>query len=165
MIWLPSLSSFVTRDVSFLWRASFYAMIAMSKEVGGTRQSLVEVRRGLLRLHKALVDSERAAFEVGSGALSNGQFLQLLLQDPYFAWLRPYSTLIAEIDGALAADDGIDSAQASTFVRRVRELVSVTEVNTGADSRYHEVRSRDPDVLFAHAELARRLKDAGAPIG
>ena len=140
-------------------------MIAMSKEGEVSRQSLVEVRRGLLRLHKALVDSERAAFEVGSGALSNGQFLQLLLQDPYFTWLRPYSALIAEIDEALAADDGIDPPQAGIFVRRVRELVSVTEVNTGAPSRYHEVRSRDPDVLFAHADLARRLKDAGAPIG
>ena len=116
-------------------------------------------------MHKTLVDSERAAFEVGSGALSNGQFLQLLLQDPYFAWLRPYSALIAEIDEALAADDGIDTEPARAFIQRVRELVFVTEVNTGGSSRYHEVRSRDPDVLFAHAELARRLKDAGAPLG
>ena len=61
----------------------------MERPTDPVRQQIVEVRRALLRLHKALIDSERAAFEARAGATSNGQFLQLLLQDPFFVWLRP----------------------------------------------------------------------------
>ena len=124
------------------------------------RQQLVEVRRGLLRLHKALIDSERAAFEARAGTTSNGQFLQLLLQDPFFVWLRPYSGLIARIDEALAADDGVEPATARSFIDQVRELVLPPETGGAGPSRYEEVRSRDPDVLFAHVELTRRLTEA-----
>jgi len=55
------------------------------------RQHLVEVRRGLLRLHKALIDAERGGFEASRGPLTNTQLLGALLDDPHFAWLRPYS--------------------------------------------------------------------------
>ena len=120
-------------------------MIAMSKEGEVSRQSLVEVRRGLLRLHKALVDSERAAFEVGSGALSNGQFLQLLLQDPYFTWLRPYSALIAEIDEALVTR-AVSRLKGST---RFGSQVKVDPANAvhGLDA-YEKVINSGVDVVL-----------------
>ena len=119
------------------------------------RQELVEVRRALLRLHKALVDSERAAFEARSGATSNGQFLQLLLQDPFFVWLRPFSGLIAAMDEALADAEGLPVESAEEFLAQVRSLIGPPEANTGGETRYEEVRGRDPDVLFAHVQLAR----------
>jgi hypothetical protein len=122
------------------------------------RQELVEVRRGLLRLHKALIDAERTAFEAREGALSNGQFLQLLLQDPFFVWLRPFSGLIAAMDEALAAPEGVSAEDATAFVGQVRALIGPPDGNTGGETRYEEVRGRDPDVLFAHVELARRVK-------
>ena len=59
------------------------------------RDHLKEVRRGLLRLHKALIDAERAVWERETGPVSNGRFLQALIEDPFFAWLRPFSGLIA----------------------------------------------------------------------
>ena len=124
------------------------------------RQQLVEIRRGLLRLHKALIDSEREAFEARSGATSNGQFLQLLLQDPFFVWLRPFSGLIAQMDEALAAAEGVSEEEAGAFVAQVRGLFVPTEANSGSETRYEVVRSRDPDVLFAHVELVRRMGPA-----
>ena len=123
------------------------------------RQRFVEARRALLRLHKALVDSERAAYEAREGAVSSGVFLQLLLQDPFFAWLRPYSGLLAAMDGALAADDGLDPSAARGYLAELRALVS-DEGEPGAETRYAEVRRRDPNVLYAHAELFRRLREA-----
>lgn len=125
------------------------------------RQQLVEVRRGLIRLHKALIDSERRVFELRAGATSNGQFLQLLLHDPFFEWLSPFTALIARIDDALAADDGVDIAVARDMVTRVRELVEPTRAVGDAD-RYAQVRDRDPDVLAAHLEMGRRLADVEA---
>jgi hypothetical protein len=122
------------------------------------RQQLVEVRRGLLRLHKALIDSERAAFEARAGATSNSQFLQLLLQDPFFVWLRPFSGLIAQMDEALAAAEGVAAEEAELFLAQVRALIGPPDANSGGETRYEEVRARDPDVLFAHVELARRIR-------
>jgi len=124
------------------------------------RQHLVEVRRALLRLHKALIDSERAAYEARAGVTSNGQFLQLLLQDPFFVWLRPFSGLIAQMDEALAAAEGLSAEDAGVFIAQVRSLIGPPDANTGGETRYEEVRGRDPDVLFAHAELARTVRPA-----
>ena len=127
------------------------------------RQHLKEVRRGLLRLHKALIDSERAVFEARSGTMTNGQFLQSLLQDPFFAWLRPFSGLIAQIDEALAADDGVAPPTARRFIEQVQVLIRPASPDVG-EARYETVRARDPDVLFAHVQLSQRLAGA-AQIG
>jgi hypothetical protein len=127
----------------------------MDRPSDPVRQQLVEVRRALLRLHKALIDSERIAFEARAGATSNGQFLQLLLQDPFFVWLRPFSGLIAAMDQALADAEGVAAEDAEEFLAQVRSLIGPPDANTGGETRYEEVRGRDPDVLFAHVQLAR----------
>lgn len=128
------------------------------------RQSLAEVRRGLLRLHKALIDSERAVFERGGGALTAGRFLQALLQEPFFAWLRPFSGLIVEIDEALATREPIPPERVRDYVVQVRALVAPPEEGGSADERYESVCRRDPGVLQAHLELAGRIADALAAL-
>lgn len=125
------------------------------------RDRLKEVRRGLLRLHKALIDAERAAVERDSGPMSNGRFLQALIQDPYFAWLRPFSGLIVEIDETLSTGEPLPEPQARAFVERVRALV-VPEGEEEA-RRYERVRQLDPGVLIAHVELEARIAAALEP--
>ncbi len=125
------------------------------------REQLVGVRLGLLRLHKTLIDTERAYFERRHGRMTSGQFLQALLQDPYFTWLRPYSGLIVEIDEALAADEPVTAQRARAFIEQVRALVELPEEEDVAPtSRYGELRRRDPDVLMAHVELTSRIAAA-----
>ncbi|HEU0016031.1 MAG TPA: hypothetical protein VFQ45_20305 [Longimicrobium sp.] len=118
---------------------------------------LMEVRRSLLRLHKALIDSERAEFERVRGSMSNGQFLQALLTDPFFAWLRPYSGLLADIDEAFAGEEPVTRDGARAFVDRIRALALPAEAG---DDRLARVRQRDPGVLFAHTELTRGITAA-----
>ncbi len=124
------------------------------------RQKLVEVRRGLLRLHKALIDSEREVYERGHGPMSNGMFLQALLQEPFFAWMRLYSSLLVEIDEALATREPVAEADARAFVERVRALVLLPEEGGSAVERYEVVRQRDPSVLLLHVELTSRISTA-----
>ena len=128
------------------------------------RNQLREIRRGLFRLHKALIDSERALFERGSGPLAPGTFLQHLIHDPFFAWLRPFSSLIVEMDEVLAErDQPVEEAQALGFLARVREMIETSPSHVAPSvSRYDEVHRRDPAVLLAHMELTRRLADAAA---
>ncbi len=110
------------------------------------RQQLREVRRGFFRLHKTLIDTERAAFERAEGRLSDGQFLQALIQDPFFAWLRSYSSLLVEIDEALAAKEPLSRESGRGYIEQVSALVAPAMGDEGAN-RYEQVRQRDPDVL------------------
>lgn len=125
------------------------------------RQALARVRLALLRLHKTLIDSERERFERERGRLSNGQFLQLLIQDDHFAWLRPYSALIVEIDEARSAEEPLGREEALGFVARVRNLVSASDdVPDERPETLEAARVRDPAVLGAHLELMRAVEAA-----
>ncbi|HEU0077575.1 MAG TPA: hypothetical protein VFQ76_08005 [Longimicrobiaceae bacterium] len=121
------------------------------------RDHLKEVRRGLLRLHKALIDAERAVWERDTGPVSNGRFLQALIEDPFFAWLRPFSGLIVEVDERLATGEPLPHAEASAYVERIRALVQPTGDEA---ERYERVRQRDAGVLLAHVELEARIDAA-----
>ena len=57
------------------------------------RERLTRMRDGLLELHRRLLDSERAAYERDVARITTtGQYLGLVLNDPWFAWLREPST-------------------------------------------------------------------------
>src|SRR5688572_30229445 len=69
-------------------------------------EQLNHLRRALLALHKALLDHERIRYEQLRGRFeSSGELLQLVLNDPWFAWLRPLSGLIVQIDEFVAEDE------------------------------------------------------------
>lgn len=123
------------------------------------RTPMVELRRGLMRLHKALIDSERAVYEQTSGPQTNVQLLQALMEDAFFAWLRPFSRLITEIDGALHEGDPLTLESARGYVARAHDLVSAPADGEadGDAARYEQARQRDPGVLFAHTEMHRAL--------
>ena len=56
------------------------------------RRSLKDLRHGLLGLHKSLIVSEQVTYERIYGRVSSaGQLLQLVMNDPWFAWLHPLS--------------------------------------------------------------------------
>jgi hypothetical protein len=127
------------------------------------RDHLAEVRRALLRLHKALIDSERAVYEARNGAMNNSEFLGALLQDPFFQWMRPFSQLIAAMDEAMFGDEPVTAAGARGYVSQARALVAEPEDGDGGgaeNARYGQVRDRDPAVLFAHTELMRKVAAA-----
>ena len=71
-----------------------------------TRDALKELRHGLLRLHKLLLDLERRDFERARGRIANSyELLQLVLKDPWFDWLHRLSELIVQIDEGLDTRD------------------------------------------------------------
>jgi hypothetical protein len=137
-------------------------MLRPERDPDPVRNQLRDVRRGLFRLHKTLIDAERALFEQRSGPLAPGSFLQLLIHDEFFAWLRPFSSLIVEMDEVLAArDEPIGQERARGYLAQVRDLIATSASHeTPSVSRYDEVHRRDPSVLLAHVELTRRLADA-----
>ena len=124
------------------------------------RQRLKAMRLALLRLHKALIDAERGAWEKSRGPATSNELLKALIEDPFFAWLRPFSGLIVQIDEALSGDEAVSEDEARAFVERARELVAVDEGDEPTVNRYDLVCRRDPNVLVLHVELASRIADA-----
>ena len=126
------------------------------------RDHLKAVRLGLFRLHKALIDAARADWETEVGAQSPGQFLQGLLHEDRFEWLRPFSGLIVRIDEALAAREPLAEGQAQAFVDEVAGLVLVEDDDDRA-RRVAAARLRDPTIAFLQGELSRRIAEGPPP--
>jgi len=122
------------------------------------QQRLQELRNVLLKLHKALVDSDRVTYEATMGAIrSPNHFLQLVTSDPWFAWLQPMSQLIVAMDEALDEKEPLTSAAVDGFLRQTRLLLVVSEEGEGMSRHYFEALQRDPDVVLAHAEVVKTI--------
>jgi hypothetical protein len=127
-----------------------------ASEPEGIRQRLTELRHALLKLHKALVDSEKVGYEKTMGQIpSPNHFLQLLTNDPWFAWLHPLSQLIVAMDEALDAEEPLTPDKVDALVRQSDLLLVVSETSEGFSGHYHEALQRDPDVVLAHAEVVK----------
>jgi hypothetical protein len=125
-------------------------------EPEGLRQRLTELRHALLKLHKALVDSERVGYEKTMGQIpSPNHFLQLLTKDPWFAWLHPLSQLIVAMDEALDAEEPLTPDKVDALVRQSDLLLVVQESSDGFSGHYYQALQRDPDVVLAHAEVVK----------
>jgi hypothetical protein len=120
------------------------------------RQRLSQFRDALLALHKALVDSERVSYEQTVGQIqSPNQFLQLLTRDPWFAWLQPFSQLIVATDEALEEKEILTAAGLAALVKQAGLLLVASENGEGFSGHYYAALQRDPDVVLAHAEVAK----------
>jgi len=129
-------------------------------EPAGVRPPLQALRASLLSLHKALVESERVEYENTMGRIrSPNHFLQLLTNDPWFAWLTPRSQLIVSIDEALDRKEPLAKKTVEAFMRQSARLLVASETGPGFSHHYFEALQRDPDVVLAHAEVvkARRI--------
>jgi hypothetical protein len=129
------------------------------------QQRLQPLRDALLALHKALVDSERVSYEQTIGTIpSPNHFLQLLTSDPWFAWLHPLSQLIVAMDEALDEKEPLTMANVDALVKQTRLLLVASESGDGFSKHYFDALQREPDVVLAHAEVAKLLGRRKGPV-
>ena len=115
-------------------------------------------------LHKALLESERVSYEATFGKITLPyQFLQLLTADPWFAWLNPMTKLIAAMDERVDAKEPLTAVDVDALVAQVRTLLVATEGGEGFSRHYDEALQRTPDVVFAHATVAKLLRAPSKP--
>jgi len=119
---------------------------------------LRQVRDGLLDLHKALLDAERLRFERDFGRVQDGfAFLQLVVNDPAFAWLRPLSALIVDLDEQLDADEPLTRAGTERLREEVRLLTTPEKGGSEYAHNYDRAMQESPDVLLLHRAVVRAL--------
>jgi len=126
-----------------------------------TRERLKDVRRVLLRLHKTLLDFERQGYEREHGKISNSyEFLNLAMQNPWFAWLRHLSELIVEMDELLDARELPSESTAVALIEQSRILLTPTDSGSEFQRKYFASVQQSPEVVLAHSEFAGLLGPA-----
>lgn len=121
---------------------------------------LKEVRPSLDELHKLLLESEKESYEGVFGKISSpGAFLNLLLKDPWFAWLRSLSGLMANIDEMLDAKEPVSEAEAEVLVKETLALLTPSEEGIGFPKEYYNALQRDPDVVMTHAAILKIIRN------
>lgn len=123
-----------------------------------TLQRLREVRPALLRLHKALLESERVVYEQFHGRIqSKGEYFRLVIDHEWFSWLRPISQFIVQIDEVLSSKEPVPLNKGSELLQEARKLLQPSEEGTTLEKRYYRALQRDPDIALMHAEVSKLL--------
>lgn len=134
-------------------------------------ESLSEVRRALLDLHKALIERERAAYERAHGTVTPAQMLQLLIRDENFSWLHPISELIVRVDELISnandrrrptparpamTPDQVH-AEAEILMMETRELLTAGDAPGGFRQHYDAVLQADAAIVLMHRAVMSAL--------
>jgi hypothetical protein len=136
----------------------------MDMPSNATRQRLTALRNGLLRLHKYLMDSERALYERDVERItSTGQYLELVMSDPWFAWLHELSKFIVVVDEALDFGEALTDDDAEKLIAQARALVSPSEEGVGFARKYFDIMQRDAGAVLAHRDMVRVFGEIAAP--
>lgn len=115
------------------------------------RTTIDRLHGRLLELHKLLLDATRADYEREHGRIPNpGAYLQLVIQHERFAWLRPLSGILVEIDDPELTPD------ASTARAKVERLFSAE--TPAFHGKYLDVLQVVPEAAEAHAVTMAALR-------
>lgn len=123
-----------------------------------TIERLKEVRTALLHLHKTLLDHERMAYERAHGKIGNSyEYLNLVMHNPWFAWLRQLSELIVQIDELLDDRKPSSEVTAAAMVEQARMLLTPNEAGQEFQQKYFLSVQESPEVVLAHAAFVKVL--------
>jgi len=123
-----------------------------SPERAELRDALRELSRTLIPVHRRLIESAKSDYAFAYGANARpSELVELLQNDPFFAWLKPLTAVIVDIDEMARTD--FEVADVAAIVDRIEKLLGET--------KYIEMLQRDIDVATGHAALRtvmQRLK-------
>jgi len=134
----------------------------MDRMTAPMRQRLVAMRNGLLHLHKALMESERAAYERDVERITSaGQYLNLVLNDPWFSWLRELSQFVVMVDEALVQEQPAADEDVLRLIAQARALVAPAENGERFGRSYWQAMQRDPAAVLAHRDMMKVFAELG----
>lgn len=119
-----------------------------SPQRAAVRAALREVSKALIPLHRHLIDAAKADYAFGYAPVqSPGHLLRLIDEDPFFAWLKPLTSIIVEIDEMTRRD--FETSDAAGVAERVETFLRAEP--------YLEMLQREVDVAANHAALRQAL--------
>jgi hypothetical protein len=125
-------------------------------------EKLKTARNLLLKLHKSMLDLEREIYEGIHGKLNSTEFLNLLLEDEDFAWLRQFSMLIVEIDEMFDLREKTTAEMVEANLKKVKELVEMKEDDEYFKAKYQFALQRDANSAGLQSQLKQLLSEPAA---
>ncbi len=123
------------------------------------RETLKAVRLQLLDLHKLLLDRERAAYEHANGPVgSPGTFLQIVIGNEQFEWLRQLSGVIVQMDEMLSRRSRATDEDVAAAFKQTEQLLVVRENGDAFQQRYYAAIQDSPDVVIAQCRIEKLLE-------
>jgi hypothetical protein len=123
------------------------------------RDALRELSRALIPLHRRLIDGAKDDYAFGYQPVSNpSHLLQLLQEDPFFAWLKPVTRLIVDIDEMARTD--FERTDVDRIAARAEQLFGATDQNEFTE-KYLPILQSDPNVAIGHAAVRQALAKLG----
>jgi hypothetical protein len=125
---------------------------------GSTRSRLDRIAEGLRAVHRALIEATRLEYEKEHGKVQGPYALfTLVAQDPAFAWLRPMTRMIVDIEDVLKRDEPPvdDSEIARTRAEIERLLVAEGQAFS---IRYLALLQSSPEVAVENGRLHGLLR-------
>lgn len=117
-----------------------------------------DISNALKDLHKRFLEQERQEAEQYFGRkIAPFEFLLMLTQDKNFAWMTPFSALIAEIDAF--ADEAEDITKED--VERIRKQIEflIKDESSSVNKRYNYHLGQDPAFVMLHSGLKKELNN------
>ena len=126
-------------------------------------RELAQQRATELRsLHQALLGAARAAYEVEHGPVAGPmQLLHLAVHDPAFAWLRPLSELMADLDGMLDLAEPPSDEEAGAVRGEIEHLLAPSGGELAG--RTVALVAEDPKIAIPYARVRQLLLALPAP--
>ncbi|MFN3267567.1 MAG: hypothetical protein ACK41E_12110 [Deinococcales bacterium] len=122
------------------------------------REKLDALSLELRQLHSMLLELVKADFEKLNGK-TKGPFhmFQLVTSNPFFAWLRPLSGMMANIDELTDEKRLLNASELERIQNMVNSLLAVDEPNFGSNL---ETRARERAEVYAKRQAVLQLANA-----
>ncbi len=120
---------------------------------------LDQARAELLRVHRALLETERVRYEKVRGRIANNSaFLQLVIADPWFDWLRPMAQLVLLIDERTSDKKSrLGGAEARALFDRARGLLRADAEGDAFQRLFAESVQSSPSLAVLARQVAASL--------
>lgn len=117
----------------------------------------------LRELHSSLINTSKRDYESEHGPIGGaGNLLHLLMHDAAFAWLRPLSQLMADLDALLDLPGAVAHDDAAAARLEVELLLRPDEEGAIFAVPYFARLQTDPMVAVEHGQLRKMLSELPA---
>ena len=123
-----------------------------------TRRKLKNLSGAFLRLHKILLEAEKAKYEAANGAIANANiYLSLVLDDPHFAWLRKISSLVALIDEAASIRRPASETEADALINEAKLLLNFQDGEADFNDKFQNALQENKDAVLSYNEILKLI--------
>ncbi|WP_353267574.1 hypothetical protein [Gemmatimonas sp.] len=122
-------------------------------------QRLDVARTLLLKVHRALLEAERVRYEKARGRIENNSaFLQLVINDPWFDWLRPMAQMVLLIDERTSDKKSpLGSDEARALLDRAKALLKADPEGDAFQRLFADALQHSPALAVIARQVAAVL--------